>query len=1333
LAFLTLVAGLLAGLTPASAALKAIDVAGDAERLEISLLGEFHAPGDQISIDTVPDTDGVSQSWTANASTPGTKPGWFAFALRNASDKQVERWLVVDRYNPAASGVFLPDLDARRVERIAYSRGYAPERIPSDRADVFRITLEPGRTVTFVAELASDRITGVYLWNPIVYEQRGRDRYLFSGVMLGITGLLAIFLTAVFAANHKAIFPSAAVFAWCVLAYLCVDLGFWHKLFSIRPEENAQYRAATEAAMAASLIVFLYVFLRLSASQGFARILLGLWIGVQCVLVAAAFLDPRLAATFVRVSALAIGGIGAVVTLFLALKGQDRALSLVPTWMLFLVWLFGTGATLAGRMGGDLVTLSLIAGLVLIVVLIGFTVTQYAFRSMEPAYGTQPGEQQMRALAVDGAGAAVWEWNARRDETKVSPIVEAMLGLKAGELSTKTDSFVAHMHPADRERFKLLLWSLKERGGGELRLEFRMRHVDNSYRWFELDAACLPTSDRRNLRCVGLVREITDAKRAQERLMHNAVHDSLTQLPNRELFLDRLATAAKRATLEPLVRPSLLFIDIDRFRAASAALGVVAESLLLTIARRLVRNIGPQDTLARIGHDQFALLLLSQTDPRELAMLAEQVRRSVRSPTAIEGKEIVLTASIGIAIYDGPDENPAELLHEAEIAMYRAKRAGSDRVEIFNAEMRSDPDGRVALEGELRGAIERKQLKVVYHPIFYLPTEALAGFEAELRWEHPRLGTLNPTHFVPVAEESDLIAKLGSYVLTRAAREVQRWQRELPRPDQPLFVSVNIVSRQLFQPELIAEVRSVLGRAVLPKGSLRLDVGEPMVMENPERARAVLDQLAAAGAGLALDEFGTGYSSLSYVSQLAFDTIKVDRAFVQARGQNGGGDGMLRSIVALARELGRKVSAEGVEAEDDIAFLRSIGCEYAQGVYYGELMSDRDVSQLLKVVRRAERRQRKAARLFRQGKPRAEPVAALPPPAAAPAPGAAGRPAPLPAGGSMPPGPPPPAPPRLSPAAPAGAPTGAPAGRPAGPAAAPPGPPAGGAAHPQPAAPAPPRMLPGRAMLGAQPTLLGPPPPLSPPPLPGAAGRAGQRAAAAPPPPPVQKPAAPVVRPASPPPAPRRPDAAPPAAAAPGPAPSMPAPPPAGAGVRPRPGTGGPPRAAPPPPVPAPPPRMPAGAPPFAAGAAAAPAAPAANASPAGPRPPVPAAPPAPPRASVPPSQPAGQPLPAPRPAAAAAAPPRSPAAAMPPPAAGRPPLAPATAPPPRPTAPAATPAATPAAPPPSRLGRPSPDMSKLPAAIRESLAKLAGDPARDETPADGAPAPAAGPPRDRA
>lgn len=961
LMLLTLVMALVAS-APDAYALKSIRIDNEADRIDITGLGEAHdGKGDTLQIETAAGLDGVGGRMSVRATTTGTNPSWFVFALTNTTDKPIERWLTADRYNTVGSGVVWPDLDSRRIEMVTPSVGFVPERIKNDRADVFRLTIEPGQTVTFVAEMSSDSLTRLLLWKAIEYEQRSRDRQLFNGIMLGITGLLAIFLTAVFAANHKAIFPAASLFTWAVLAYLCVDFGFWHKLFNIRPEENAQYRAAAEAASAAFLLIFTATFLRLNAWNNFLRMLIGLWIFAQLALVAVAFLDPRLAAMFARLSVMAIAMVGAALTLFLALAGQDRALSLIPTWTLLLVWIFGAALILSGRLAGDVMVFGLTAGLVMIVVLLGFTVTQYAFRSIEPHYGVQPGENQLRSLAIEGAGAAVWEWMARRDEIKVSPIVEAILGLQPGQLSAKIDDFGRHMHPTDRERFKLLLSSLKERSGGELRTEFRLRHADNSYHWFELEAASVPTSDHRNLRCVGLMRDITDVKRAQERLLQDAVNDALTGLPNRELFLDRLAIAAKRATLEPLVRPALLFVDIDKFRNANAAFGlVVGDSLLLTVARRLARNLGPQDTLARVGGDQFALLLLSQSDPRELAMLAEAVRRSLRAPISIAGQDVVLTASIGISIYDGPDEDPAELLREAEIAMYRAKRGGTDRIEIFSNEMRTEKGGRLELESDLRKAVEKKQLKLLYQPIFYLPTETLAGFEALVRWEHPTLGTLNPAEFIPIAEESDLIEQLGSFVLSRAVQEAARWQKELSRPDNPVFVSVNVSSRQLFKPDLVNDVRHILARAVLPRGSLRLEITESLAMENPEKATAVLRQLADAGAGLSLDDFGTGYSSLSYLNQFTFDTIKLDRSFIAASGQDGAGSTILRSIVALSHELGKKVVAEGVETEDDVVFLRSIGCEFGQGFYYSEPMGERDVMQLLRVARKAERRIKKS-------------------------------------------------------------------------------------------------------------------------------------------------------------------------------------------------------------------------------------------------------------------------------------------------------------------------------------------------------------------------------------
>ncbi len=993
-----LIAVFLLALLPGRAlALKPIVVSPDEESIEITTLGEFYdGRGDSVQVETAAGADGVTGRMSVRASTAGTNPNWIVFALSNPTDKPIERWLTVERYNVVGSGAVWPDLDARRIEAITPSIGFVPERIKSDRADIFRITLEPGQTITYVAELSSQRFARIYLWKQLEYQLKTRDRQLFNGIMLGLTGLLAIFLTAIFAANHKAIFPSAALVAWCALAYLCVDFGFFHKLFQLRPEDNAVYRAASESAVAASLVIFLSVFLRIAHWHGLIRMLFAVWIIAQLMLVAVAVIDPRLASTFARMSFLAIGVVGAAFTLFLALRGQDRALSLIPTWILFLIWIFGTAMVLTGRLSGDVVVSSLVAGFVLILVLIGFTVTQFAFRSQEPLYGAAPGELQIRALALEGAGSAVWEWNVRRDEIKVSSSIESSLGLRAGELSTNVDQFIKHLHPTDRERFRLILWSIRERAGARIRTDFRMRNANNSYRWFELEAASIPSSDQRSLRCVGLMRDVTDAKHAHERLLHDAVHDSLTSLPNRELLLDRLKVAVMRAESEDKVQPSLFFIDIDKFKSVNVSFGlVVGDSLLLTVARRLQRHLGAHDTLARVGGDQFAILLVAQQNPSDLASLAERVRRSLRAPIKIAGQEIVLTGSVGLAVYDGEEPNHLDLFKEAEIAMYRAKRSGADRIEIFRPEMRGDRDDRVALESDLRKALEKNQIKVLYQPIIYLPTEELAGFEALVRWEHPKKGLMSPADFIPVAEESDLIVRLGSYVLLQAAHEAARWQRELPRDEHPLFVSVNISSRQIFRQDLIQEIRHILGRNIVPRGSLRLEVTESLVMENPEQATEILECLRGAGAELALDDFGTGYSSLAYLHRFPFDTIKIDRALVQSSGSgNGAGSAIVRSMVALAHELEKKVVAEGVETSEDVGFLRSIGCHYAQGFYYGEPMSDREVTQLLKMVRTAEHKMRPRG-LFRakpKSKPKQKPkkvarapskqgpVAALPPP-----------------------------------------------------------------------------------------------------------------------------------------------------------------------------------------------------------------------------------------------------------------------------------------------------------------------------------------------------------------
>ena len=842
------------------------------------------------------------------ATTAGTNPGWLVFALTNPTNERITRWLVAPRYTLANSRVASPELDAGRIAAITPSLGFRPERMKSDRADMFRFSLEPGQTVTFAAEMASRQVPRLMLWDPEVYQAKQQDRMLFNGVLLGITGLLAIFLTAIFAANHRAIFPATALVAWAVLAYFCVDFGYWSKLFPVDAEHVAVYRAAAEAGVAASLVLFLYAFLRIGLWHGWIKTLFWCWIAAQFALVVLAIIDPRLASGLARGSMVGIAAIGTCLIAFLALRGQDRALLLIPSWMLLLVWLFGAAMIVLGKLSGDVVVTGLLAGLVLILVLLGFTVTQFAFRSTGGPLQLGPVSQvQIKSLAVDGSGAAVWQWNAAKDHITVDPEIEEALGTPPGTLDTTVDNFLQHMHAADRERFRLMLWSLQENQGGDLQTEFRLKRQDGTYLWYELRARAAASDNTRVLRCVGLMRDITSLKRSHERLMHDAVHDSLTSLPNRELFMDRLQGAITRAREGKANRPTVMFIDIDRFKNVNKSFGLaVGDSMLLTLGRRLSRHLNPQDTLARLGSDQFAILMISDPDPRQVATLAERVRRALRTPMKIGGKEIVLTASIGIVVDDGVQSAAQDFLREGEIAMLRAKRAGADRIEIFTASMRGEDENRLPLESDLRKALEKRQLAVLYQPITRLASNQLAGFEALLRWDHPTHGQLGPEEFVPIAEEAGFIGELGSYVLGQALEEASRWHKILPRERDPLFVSVNVSSRQLFRQDLVQEIRLMLAKEQVPKGTLKLEITESLVMENPERAVEILTWLKTFGASLALDDFGTGYCSLSYLHRFPCDTIKVDKSLVRDSGLNGSTPLILRSIIALATSSAKR-------------------------------------------------------------------------------------------------------------------------------------------------------------------------------------------------------------------------------------------------------------------------------------------------------------------------------------------------------------------------------------------------------------------------------------------
>jgi diguanylate cyclase (GGDEF)-like protein len=445
-------------------------------------------------------------------------------------------------------------------------------------------------------------------------------------------------------------------------------------------------------------------------------------------------------------------------------------------------------------------------------------------------------------------------------------------------------------------------------------------------------------SDGEVVRLVGTLTDVTEFKTAEERLLHDSVHDNLTGLPNRQLFLDRLEAVLGLGKTDAAIKATVMVIDLDRFKQVNDSVGMaVGDSILLTLARRLGRLLKPQDTLARLSGDQFALILLSEREAQRITAFAETLRKALRAPITFNDREIFLTASIGLALGDNQPARNEEVLKDAELAMYHAKRIGGDRIEVFKPAMRARKTDRLTLESELRRALEREEITILYQPIIRLEDRSVAGFEALARWDHPKMGRLSPSEFISVAEEIGLIVDLGLFVLERTARQLGVWQRGV-RGRAPLFASVNVSSRQLFRHDLIHDLRTVLARAGLIKGTLKLELTESLVMENPELAAQMLTRMKELGAGLALDDFGTGHSSLSYLQRFPFDTIKIDQSFVRT-GAKGKRPVILRSIISLAHDLGMEVVAEGAETDSDAVELFQLGCEYAQGFVFGEPMS----------------------------------------------------------------------------------------------------------------------------------------------------------------------------------------------------------------------------------------------------------------------------------------------------------------------------------------------------------------------------------------------------------
>ncbi|MCC5652079.1 EAL domain-containing protein [Nostoc sp. XA013] len=429
--------------------------------------------------------------------------------------------------------------------------------------------------------------------------------------------------------------------------------------------------------------------------------------------------------------------------------------------------------------------------------------------------------------------------------------------------------------------------------------------------------------------------EINERKQAEEQLLHNAFHDTLTGLPNRAFFMERLKHTLQRAKRQENYLFAVIFLDLDRFKVINDSLGhLKGDQFLIAIANKLEVCIRSTDTVARLGGDEFTILLDEIQNLSDAITVVERIQEELTLPLELDGQEVSTTASIGIALSSTVDYDQAEnLLRDADTAMYRAKALGKARYELFNPEMYTNALARLQLENDLRRAIERHEFEVYYQPIVSLTTGRILGFEALLRWQHPERGLILPTDFVPLAEETGLIVEIGYWALHEACRQMRNW-RVRDRINSLEKISVNLSVKQFSQPDLIEQIGEILHSTGLDAGSLMLEITESAIMENDDEANAALSKLRKMGIELSIDDFGTGYSSLSRLHSFPISVLKIDRSFVSPIDANGKNLEIIETIITLAHKLGMDVTAEGVETKEQLAFLRKLHCECGQGYFF---------------------------------------------------------------------------------------------------------------------------------------------------------------------------------------------------------------------------------------------------------------------------------------------------------------------------------------------------------------------------------------------------------------
>ena len=555
--------------------------------------------------------------------------------------------------------------------------------------------------------------------------------------------------------------------------------------------------------------------------------------------------------------------------------------------------------------------------------------------------------QERYSLAMQASNDGLWDWDLKTNKILYSDRWKDMLGFNDDEISDTADEWLSRVHPEDHDRVRASIDAYLEGTTSNFEIEYRIRHFSDNYLWMMAKGLAIRTSDGRATRFAGSQTDVSERKSNEEQMIHDALHDTLTSIPNRTLFLDRIRQSLVRRKRYPKTSFAIIFIDLDRFRLVNESLGHIhGDELLQLISARLKETIPISDTVARLGGDEFSILLQDINSVRDVEVIAKDIQNLFSKPFFLGDREVFASASMGIAHSDNDYKTPEEILRDAELAMYRAKREGKSQSIVFQPQFRQSSLSPIDLDTDLRRALDRDEMELHYQPIISMRDRTISGFEALLRWSHRSRGVISPNEFIPLAEETGLIYDLGQWVLGKACKQIAAWNKSKKKEDQ-LEISINLSSRQFSDPNLVEGIVENIEKSGFDAEFLKIEITESALMQNAQRSVSMLNQLKDLNIKVCVDDFGTGYSSLSYLHTFPIDTLKIDRSFVHDMSRNFRNMEIIRTIIMLAHNLKLDVIAEGVETGEQDAQLSALGCQFAQGFYFSRPINSSDAALLI--------------------------------------------------------------------------------------------------------------------------------------------------------------------------------------------------------------------------------------------------------------------------------------------------------------------------------------------------------------------------------------------------